>query len=230
VSSVGLVPGEGRLSVDRSALVDAAWSLYAHASFPLRLKQRLRPLISGMEVVFPHVPVGASVLDVGCGSGLLLGLLAQQGRRISGVGFDPGAGQIRLARRMAERVGGTGSTLRFECRDGREPWPERTFDVVTMVDVMHHVPVPSQREVFDKACAAVRPGGVLVYKDMGGRPPWRAWANQLHDLLSAREWVHLVPVATVEEWARGHAFELAAALAAPRVFYMNELRVFRRAV
>jgi 2-polyprenyl-3-methyl-5-hydroxy-6-metoxy-1,4-benzoquinol methylase len=159
------------LSVECRDLVSDAWNLYAHASLPLRLKQRLRPAGSGIETMFPYIPKGSSVLDIGCGSGLLLGLLAQRGRQISGTGFDPSAGAIKLAREMALHTEPTGSSLSFECRDGRdEEWPQGIFDVVTMVDVIHHVPVLAQRAVFDKACAAVRPGGAFVYKDMGAKP------------------------------------------------------------
>ena len=35
----------------------------------------------------------------------------------------------------------------------------------------------------------VRPGGKLIVKEIATRPRWRALANQLHDLILARQWV-----------------------------------------
>ncbi|GAA3227452.1 class I SAM-dependent methyltransferase [Actinocorallia longicatena] len=223
-----LITGHPGLAVDRRSLMTDAWDLYAHASLPLRVKQRLRPAGSGMELIFPHVPVGARVLDIGCGSGLLLGLLAKQDRQITGVGFDPSKGAIGLAQEMAGHAVETGSTLSFERRDSREEWPQGAFDVVTMVDVIHHIPVAAQREVFDKACQAVRPGGVFVYKDMGLEPFWRATACRLHDVVIARDWIHPIPVATVEAWAAEHGLVVESGELALRALYVNEIRVFRK--
>ncbi|MER6943530.1 class I SAM-dependent methyltransferase [Nonomuraea sp. NPDC000554] len=215
---------------DRRLLLQDAWRLYADAPRALRLKQRLRVLVCPFEETVGFVPPGSTVLDIGCGSGLSLGLMAARGRRIEGHGFDPCPVAIGLAREMAARLGDTGSTLRFEHRDARLPWPDRSYDVVHMQDVIHHVPVSWQREVFDKACASVRPGGMFIYKDMSARPRWRNAACRVHDLIIAREWIHPVPVATVERWAAENSLTLELSKTAHRVIYGNDLRVFRKRI
>ncbi|MEU7859568.1 class I SAM-dependent methyltransferase [Nonomuraea sp. NPDC049141] len=216
------------MPLDRSVLLDDAWRLYADAPRTLRIKQRLRVLACPFEVTIGFVPEGASVLDIGCGSGLTLGLMAARGKRVRGHGFDPCPVAIGLAGRMAVRLRDSGSTLRFEHRDARSPWPDRSYDVVHMQDVIHHVPIPAQRVVFDRACAAVRPGGLLVYKDMSARPLWRNAACRIHDLIIAREWIQPVPITTIENWAAENRLALEVSRTAHRVIYGNDLRVFRR--
>ena len=194
------------------------------------LTQRWRPYICPFEELLPFVPGNSSILDVGCGAGLFLGLLAAEGRIRSGVGFDSAAAAIETAVRMRERAARVGAkaTLEFHRLDAAGRWPERQFDVVSIVDVMHHVPRSAQRSVFESAAARVRPDGVLLYKDMARAPAWRAWANRLHDLVLAREWIHYVSIEDVERWARELGLTLVHAGAFNRYWYAHELRVFRR--
>jgi hypothetical protein len=50
--------------------------------------QALRPLICPFDELLDLVPIGARMLDAGCGAGLFLGLLADAGRLGEGYGFD----------------------------------------------------------------------------------------------------------------------------------------------
>lgn len=203
-------------------------SVYADSPLLARIEQSLRPSICPFDLVVNAVPRGARVLDVGCGSGLLLALLALAGRRIIGVGFDTDRNAIGCARMMVQHLADTGSMLSFERRDATAPWPRESFDVVCMVDLLHHVPVRAQEAVFAQAVDAIQPGGLVVYKDMCRRPRWRAAANQLHDLALARQWIHHVPVERVERWASNRGLTLEAHAFATRLWYGHDLRVFRR--
>jgi 2-polyprenyl-3-methyl-5-hydroxy-6-metoxy-1,4-benzoquinol methylase len=108
-------------------------------------------------------------------------------------------------------------------------WPSETFDVVSIIDVMHHVPPGLQRTFFTEASKRVAPGGRLVYKDMCRKPAWRALSNRLHDLLKARQWIHYRPIAEVEAWAKQAGLRLTTARDLTALWYGHELRVFERA-
>ena len=188
--------------------------------------QHLRPHICPFDELLPLVPAGASVMDIGCGSGLFLGLLHYFGFGIRGFGFDASHLAIDCANAMARRHGS--GHLRFEYIRKDDPWPEGQFDVVSMIDVLHHIPVEHQESVFRAAAARVSPGGLLLYKDMSDSPWYCAGANRLHDLIVAREWIHYVPVGITEIWAAASRLELQTAASFRMLWYQHDLRVFRR--
>ncbi len=212
------------------ALSRIARSLYTDGPILLRKLQHYRPYICPFERLLRHVPIGSTVLDVGCGAGLFGALLAGSGREPSGTGFDVASNAIALAQEMAQKVGRMypPASLRFDRRDATAAWPAGPFDVVSVIDVMHHVPPPFQREFMKTACNAVRPGGVLLYKDMVSRPLWRAAANRMHDLLLARQWIHYAPIAEVERWASDAGMLPIHSELCNRLWYGHELRVFQR--
>jgi len=186
--------------------------------------------ICPFERLIPHVASGASVLDVGCGGGLFLALLAGTAAGVAGVGFDSSGPAIEAAARMAEQVklSGLRAELSFVRLDIDEPWPAGLFDVVSLVDVLHHIPPANQKSVFERAVQSVKPDGVLLYKDMANRPLFHAWMNRLHDLLLARQWIHYVSISRVDEWAGESGLALSHAEAMSRFWYRHELRVYRK--
>jgi 2-polyprenyl-3-methyl-5-hydroxy-6-metoxy-1,4-benzoquinol methylase len=205
-------------------LADATRTLY-DAGWP-RMRMRLRLIVCPFDAVLEHVPAGSRVLDAGCGGGLFLALLAASGRIREGTGFDPAAGAIAAARAMAERVPEV--ELAFRTGGVEDPWPDGTFDVVSMIDVLHHVAPEEQRTAIERGLARVGPGGRFLYKDMCTRPRWRELANRVHDLLAARQWIHTVPLPVVVEWAREAGFDATHTARLDRLWYGHDLAVFER--
>ncbi len=93
---------------------------------------------------------GADVLEVGCGTGLILQRLAPLARRV--VGVDLSAGMLRKARdRVPSVVQGSALAL---------PFPDRSFDVAVSFKVLAHV--PDVRAAVAEMARVVRPGGHLA--------------------------------------------------------------------
>ncbi|MGI1662770.1 class I SAM-dependent methyltransferase [Palleronia sp. KMU-117] len=185
---------------------------------------RLRPRIMPIEDLIAAVPAGARVLDIGCGAGLFLGLLAAAGRTQDGVGFDTSKDAIALAQSMQTRLP-TGHRIRFERLSVDDPWPEGTFDAVSLIDVMHHIPRKAQIGVLEMAVGKLRPGGRLIYKDMADRPFLMAAANRLHDLVIARDWIEYLPLETVRGTLAEMGFTVIEERSARRLWYMHEMLV-----
>ncbi|MGH9660771.1 MAG: class I SAM-dependent methyltransferase [Bryobacteraceae bacterium] len=211
--------------------VEMARRLYREAPLMRRLVLRMRPRICPFEELMSHVPQGSSVLDIGCGSGLFLGLLASTRSGFRGHGTDASRSEIQIARLMASivRADGSDARLGFSIGDGADRLPEENFDVVSLIDVAHHLPPGAVAAVLRAAASRVAPdGGLLIYKDMASRPRWEARANRLHDLVLARQRISYVPVQLAEEVLGECGLRLVHAGTLNLYWYRHELRVFRR--
>lgn len=99
---------------------------------------------------------GLSLIDIGCGGGLVAEPLARLGGSVTGI--DPAAESIGAAARHAAEQGLAityrAATVEALIAEGAQ------FDCVLCLEVVEHVPDPG---AFVKLCAAlVRPGGLLV--------------------------------------------------------------------
>jgi 2-polyprenyl-6-hydroxyphenyl methylase/3-demethylubiquinone-9 3-methyltransferase len=99
---------------------------------------------------------GLTVLDIGCGGGLVCEPMARLGAAVTGV--DPSATNIGVAKLHAEASGlaiDYRATTAEALAEARE-----TFDLVLCLEVVEHV---TDVDPFLATCAAlVRPGGLLV--------------------------------------------------------------------
>ena len=215
-----------------TAISSLARDLYKDAALVNRWLQAGRPYICPFDVLITHVPPGSSVLDIGSGAGLFVGLLAVKANISDAVGLDTSAAAIRAARTMAARVEEWGFKVPLDFKEigAGHAWPSQRFDVVSLIDVMHHIGHDQRRAVFRQAVSSLRPGGLLIYKDISKRPRWRFWANRLHDLIVAREWIHLSPIKQIEAWAAADNLQLKQAMHINRLWYAHDLRVWSRAV
>jgi SAM-dependent methyltransferase len=108
------------------------------------------------------------ILDVGCGFGLFAAYFAQTQPRRSIVGVDPSARRIRLASALCERLGLPNH--RFIEGDIRSAPLEGPFDAAYVLDVMHHLPRADQVSVLERLRSLLRPGGMLLVKDITTEP------------------------------------------------------------
>lgn len=186
-----------------------------------------RPSICPFHSLIDSVPDGSSVLDIGCGAGLFLNVLAYRGKISRGVGFDAALAPVEIARE-AGRHNRVGKNLVFEHVAVEANWPAGQFDVVSMIDVIHHVSPGAQRGAIEQAVKKVAPGGLFLFKDIAVRPLWRAWANRLHDLVMARQWIHYVPSEKVVDWVENAGLKLQRRETINMLWYGHELLAFRR--
>jgi 2-polyprenyl-6-hydroxyphenyl methylase/3-demethylubiquinone-9 3-methyltransferase len=111
---------------------------------------------------------GLSVLDIGCGGGLLSEPMARLGAQVTGV--DAAARNIRVAAQHAGKQG-----LDIDYRQGAaEALAEAgiRFDIVLALEIVEHV---ADVELFLKSCGQmVKPGGLLFLSTLNRTA--KAWA------------------------------------------------------
>jgi SAM-dependent methyltransferase len=171
------------------------------------------------------------MLDIGCGGGLLGALVAAVSKPARFVGFDASRNAIAMAHANLSRFDTLAdgvSRPEFLLLDVGAPWPEGTFDVVSIVDVVHHIPPAFQRSVLEQAVSALAPGGTFIYKDMTCRGVFRPFMNRVHDLALARQWIHYAPIEQVESWLMEAGLKLVRREAFNRLWYGHELLVFEK--
>lgn len=126
--------------------IAGAWAAHRLAFTPA-----LHRLLDALTA--PLAP-GASVLDVGCGSGLPVSRhLASQGFRVTGL--DASARLLAFAH-------GAVPEATFLHGDLRTATFETSFDALIAWDVLFHVPRDDHRAVFARFSAWLRPGGRLL--------------------------------------------------------------------
>jgi SAM-dependent methyltransferase len=192
---------EALSSLDASALSAVAKTLYKDGPLFRRKLQHWRPHICPFESLFRHVPQGSKVLDIGCGGGLFLNLMAGVGMEFVGVGFDVSQPAIDMANAAAKQVAMSNSkaTLSFHRIDLGRDWPAGKFDVLTCIDVLHHVPAASQRD-FVRRLASATCAKKLIFKDVSPVPLWMGLASFLHDLALSRQWITMRHEDRIREW------------------------------
>jgi 2-polyprenyl-6-hydroxyphenyl methylase/3-demethylubiquinone-9 3-methyltransferase len=108
---------------------------------------------------------GARVLDVGCGGGIFSEALAKRGATV--VGIDLGAANLDAARAHAAE---SRLEIDYRCVDVEAVAAQspRSFDVVTCLEMLEHVPEPER--VVAACAAALRPGGGIFFSTLNRNP------------------------------------------------------------
>ena len=136
-----------------------------------------------------HCPVrNLTVVDIGCGGGLLSEGLAQRGGHVSGI--DMAEAPLEVARLHALESGLTIHYQHSTAESFSESHAEQ-FDLVTCLEMLEHVPDPASTI---SACAALaKPGASLVFSTINRNAKAYAFA-----ILGAEYVMKLLPKGTHE--------------------------------
>ena len=108
---------------------------------------------------------GKTVLDVGCGGGILAESMAKKGAVVTGIDLSEKALKVAKLHSLESGVKLDYETVAVEALAERVPG---TFDVVTCMEMLEHVPSPAS---IIKACATlVKPGGHVFFSTLNRNP------------------------------------------------------------
>jgi 2-polyprenyl-3-methyl-5-hydroxy-6-metoxy-1,4-benzoquinol methylase len=148
-------------------------------------------LISKIIPLMPDVVAalkkGIDVLDLGCGQGHAVNLMAKAFPKSNFIGYDISEEYVDAAKSEAESMGL--SNVHFELKDMVEERESNRFDFVTAFDVIHDLAQPLR--VLKKIAQVLQPEGTLFIADVAGsshlhenldrpRGPWMYSVSTMH--------------------------------------------------
>lgn len=129
-----------------------------------------------------------TVLDIGCGGGILAESMARAGAQVTGIDMAQASLDVAKLHGLESGVG-----VEYHCTTA-EAFAEAhagTFDVVTCMEMLEHVPEPAS---VVRACAKlVKPGGHVFFSTLN-----RNLKSYLMGILGAEYLLKLVPKGTHE--------------------------------
>ena len=132
---------------------------------------------------------GKNVLDVGCGGGILSDSMARKGALVKGIDLSVKA--LRVAQLHALEAGTRNVTYREVSAEAIALEQPGSFDVVTCMEMLEHVPDPAS---VVKACSdLVKPGGWVFFSTINRNPK-----SFLFAIIGAEYVLQLLPKGTHE--------------------------------
>ncbi len=125
------------------------------------------------------IPRNARLLDVGAGHSLLGVLLEDRVREVVSVEPDLRKSFLPSPSPRIRKVAGYD-----DCIGGKD------FDAVTLIDVIYRMPLDARRALFSRLFSRLRPGGVLVVKEMDTQHRWKMKWTRFQEWLNNR-FLHL---------------------------------------
>jgi 2-polyprenyl-6-hydroxyphenyl methylase/3-demethylubiquinone-9 3-methyltransferase len=132
---------------------------------------------------------GKRVLDVGCGGGILAESMAQRGAEV--LGIDLATKPLRVAQLHALESGVAGLDYRELSAEVLAAEQPASFDVVTCMEMLEHVPDPSS--VVRAGATLVRPGGQVFFSTIN-----RNFKAFVFAIVGAEHVLRLLPKGTHE--------------------------------
>lgn len=159
----------------------------ANAGFIDTLKIKYRPFICPFDKLLTYAENKKSIFDIGCGSGQFLSLVGKfipDVNRLEGIEIDERL--VKNARVLTEEFRET-KTFNFQKFDGKSiPDNIADFELIYLIDVIHHVPKESQIEFIKEIYKKMSIDSILIFKDIDASSPF-VFFNKVHDFVFSGE-------------------------------------------
>ena len=134
---------------------------------------------------------GKRVIDVGCGGGILAESMAAKGASVTGIDLSEKA--LKVAK-LHQLETGVQVDYRHVAAEALAEELPGTFDVVTCMEMLEHVPDPGS--ILSACCKLAKPGGWVFLSTLNRNPK-----SYLFAIIGAEYVLNLLPKGT-HEWSR----------------------------
>ena len=164
-----------------------------------------------LDWIDSHVVLaGKWVLDIGCGGGILSDSMARRGASV--LGIDLASKSLKVAQLHALEAGTENVDYREIAAETLAAEAPQSFDVVTCMEMLEHVPDPSS--IVNACSALVKPGGWVFFSTINRNAKSFAFA-----IVAAEHVLKLLPKGTHEyakfirpsqlaQWCRNSGLDL----------------------
>lgn len=173
--------------METKALVRFLKSKHAqNATFLDKIKIAYRPYVCPFDDLLKTIPMETSVFDIGCGSGMLLSLIAKFRNPLKIAGCEITEHLVENANEVLADF----DRKKLIVFDGKSiPEEIKDYEYITMIDVLHHIPKKEQLSFLKTLFNTMKVGSTLILKDIKGESILSHW-NKFHDLLLSGEVGH----------------------------------------
>jgi uncharacterized protein (DUF2062 family) len=175
------------------------------------------------------LPVGGTLVDIGCGTGLALSLLREAPPRFDRlIGIELRARAARTARQVLE---GYAEIIDGDARE----MPLPPCRAVLVLDVLHMIDRAGQERIVERIAGALEPGGAAIIREAdpaGGAGFLAVRAGNRFKALVTGNWSQVFAFRTQQEWAallRRHGLHVDVQPAGAGTPFANLLLIGRRA-
>ena len=177
--------------------INSLTALYSNQDLSVRSYVWARSRLLKPDSYLQYFPCKGTIVDVGCGYGVLANYLSLNLPDNQIIGIDMNAKRIAAALKTVGRR----TNIGFAARDATEwAWPECVGIVMTAF--LHHISPNNQELMLERASRSLKTGGVLLISEVDprARPFYRYWASYLADRLLYP--FDRVCFRTAEDWCR----------------------------
>jgi 2-polyprenyl-6-hydroxyphenyl methylase/3-demethylubiquinone-9 3-methyltransferase len=129
---------------------------------------------------------GQTVLDIGCGGGILSEAMAKAGGQVTGIDL---AEEVLTVAKLHGLDSGVKVDYRLEAAEDHAAEHSEHYDIVTCMEMLEHVPQPAA--IIEAAAKAVKPGGWVFFSTLN-----RNYKSYLLAIFAAEQLLDLVPKGT----------------------------------
>jgi 2-polyprenyl-6-hydroxyphenyl methylase/3-demethylubiquinone-9 3-methyltransferase len=140
-----------------------------------------------LEFIKAHTSLAnQSVLDVGCGGGILSEALAQQGAIVTGIDLANQAIEIAKLHLYESKL-----NINYHCEDIKDfaSKSQIKYDIITCLELLEHVPDPEY--IIEHCSTLLKPGGVAFFSTLN-----RNLTSYLLGVIAAEYLLKIVPRGT----------------------------------
>ncbi|MEY4131246.1 MAG: hypothetical protein RLZZ31_1370 [Actinomycetota bacterium] len=156
-------------------------ALWKDSSFTTRAHTRIRWTTAPFALVEKEIPASGAILEIGCGHGLFSQFLALSSPQRMVTGCDLDGEKIAEAKETSKSL----TNLSFIHNDGAT-LPDGPWDAIVIVDVLYLLDEAAQKSLLVNAQKILRPGGIIVIKELDVTPAWKFQVAKFQEVLATK--------------------------------------------